>query len=144
MTGTTTTTAPLTAALQQATEMVRTLTPQQLDDLAAGRGELVFRRAPHAASTRSSVPTRRPRPEVDVSADVAEINRLGTPGEVDDYLHQHDARFTVPVLRQIARALGPTVLTTGRTKAEIRRDIVAGTAGFRTRSAAMSGGAWAK
>jgi hypothetical protein len=144
MTGTTTN-APLTAALQQATEMVRTLTPQQLDDLAAGRGELVFRRAPHAASTRSSAPTRRPRPEVvDVSADVAEINRLGTPGEVDDYLHQHDARFTVPVLRQIARALGPTVLTTGRTKAEIRRDIVAGTAGFRTRSAAMSGGAWAK
>jgi hypothetical protein len=143
MTGTTTT-APLTAALQQATEMVRTLTPQQLDDLAAGRGELVFRRAPHAASTRSGAPTRRPRPEVDVSADVAEINRLGTPGEVDDYLHQHDARFTVPVLRQIARALGPTVLTTGRTKAEIRRDIVAGTAGFRTRSAAMSGGAWAK
>ncbi|HEY4421702.1 MAG TPA: hypothetical protein VGN22_19405 [Pseudonocardia sp.] len=142
MTGTTTT-APLTAALQQATEMVRTLTPQQLDDLAAGRGELVFRRAPHAASTRSSAPTRRPRPEVDVSADVTEINRLGTPGEVDDYLHQHDARFTVPVLRQIARALGPTVLTTGRTKAEIRRDIVAGTAGFRTRSAAMSGGAWA-
>jgi hypothetical protein len=138
MTGTTT--APLTAALQQATEMVRTLTPQQLDDLAAGRGELVFRRAPHAASA----PTRRPRPEVDVSADVAEINRLGTPGEVDDYLHQHDARFTVPVLRQIARALGPTVLTTGRTKAEIRRDIVAGTAGFRTRSAAMSGGAWGK
>jgi hypothetical protein len=143
MTGTTMN-APLTAALQQATEMVRTLTPQQLDDLAAGRGELVFRRAPHAASTRSSTPTRRPRPEVDVSADVAEINRLGTPGEVDDYLHQHDARFTVPVLRQIARALGPTVLTTGRTKAEIRRDIVAGTAGFRTRSAAMSGGAWAK
>jgi hypothetical protein len=143
MTGTTTT-APFTAALQQATEMVRTLTPQQLDDLAAGRGELVFRRAPHATSTRSSAPTRRSRPEVDVTADVAEINRLGTPGEVDDYLHQHDARFTVPVLRQIARALGPTVLTTGRTKAEIRRDIVAGTAGFRTRSAAMSGGAWAK
>jgi hypothetical protein len=139
----TATTAPLTAALQQATEMVRTLTPQQLDDLAAGRGELVFRRAPHIASARSTAPTRRPRPEVDVSADVAEINRLGTPGEVDDYLHQHDARFTVPVLRQIARALGPTVPTTGRTKAEIRRDIVAGTAGFRTRSAAMSGGAWA-
>jgi hypothetical protein len=134
--------APLTAALQQAAAVLQALTPQQLDDLAAGRGQLVFRPAPHAASTRSSAPTRRPRAEVDITADVAEINRLGTPGEVDDYLHQHDARFTVPVLRQIARALGPTVTTTGRTKAEIRRDIVAGTAGFRTRSAAMSGGAW--
>jgi hypothetical protein len=46
------------------------------------------------------------------------------------------------VLKQIARALGPTVLATGRNKAEVRRDIVAGTAGFRSRSAAMSGGAW--
>jgi hypothetical protein len=27
-------------------------------------------------------------------------------------------------------------------KAEMRRDIVAGTVGFRSRSAAMSGGAW--
>jgi hypothetical protein len=141
MTGTTGS-ASFTVALQQATEMVKTLTPQQLDDLAAGRGELVFRRAPHAATTRSTAPTRRQRSDVDIAGDVDEINRLGTPGEVDDYLHHHDSRFTVPVLRQIARALGPTVATTGRTKAEIRRDIVAGTAGFRTRSAAMSGGAW--
>jgi hypothetical protein len=138
----TTGSAPLTAALQQAAEVLKTLTPQQLDDLVAGRGQLVFRSAPHPATARSTTPTRRPRVDVDITADVAEINRLGTPGEVDDYLHQHEARLTVPVLRQIARALGPTVATTGRTKAEIRRDIVAGTAGFRTRSAAMSGGAW--
>ena len=48
----------------------------------------------------------------------------------------------MPVLKQIARELGPTVLATGRSKADVRRDIVAGTAGFRCRSAAMSGGAW--
>jgi hypothetical protein len=48
------------------------------------------------------------------------------------------------VLKQIARGLGPTVSTTGRTKAQLRRDIVEGTAGFRERSAAMSGGAWTR
>jgi len=77
---------------------------------------------------------------VDVDAVVARINELPTPSAVEEYLQE--PRFTAPMLKQIARALGPTVLATGRTKAEIRRDIVAGTVGFRSRSAAMSGGAW--
>jgi hypothetical protein len=77
---------------------------------------------------------------VDVAAAVERINALPTPADVENYLK--DRRFTVSVLKQIARALGPTVLATGRNKAEVRRDIVAGTAGFRSRSAAMSGGAW--
>ena len=78
---------------------------------------------------------------VDITATVARINELPTPSAVEDYLQ--DPRFTVPVLKQVARALGPTVLSTGRSKAEVRRDIVAGTARSRSRSAAMSGGAWA-
>ncbi|HEY0813457.1 MAG TPA: hypothetical protein VGE11_09245 [Pseudonocardia sp.] len=77
---------------------------------------------------------------VDVDAVVARINELPTPAAVEEYLQE--PRFTAPMLKQIARALGPTVPATGRTKAEIRRDIVAGTVGFRSRSAAMSGGAW--
>jgi hypothetical protein len=78
---------------------------------------------------------------VDVATAVVRINELPTPSAVEDYLQ--DPRFTAALLKKIARALGPTVLATGRTKAEIRRDIVAGTVGFRSRSAAMSGGAWA-
>lgn len=77
----------------------------------------------------------------EVRAAVARINALSNPAAVEEYLQ--DPRFTAAVLKQLARALGPTVLTTGRTKADVRRDIVAGTAGFRSRSAAMSGGAWA-
>lgn len=76
----------------------------------------------------------------DIDAMVARINQLSTPGAVDDYLR--DPAFILPVLKQVARALGPTVLSTGRSKAEVRRDIVAGTVGFRSRSTAMSGGAW--
>ena len=80
---------------------------------------------------------------IDIEAAVADINGFTKPGEVADYL-QSRAEFTVPVLKEIARALGPTVNSTGRTKAQLRRDIVEGTAGFRVRSAAMSEGAWAK
>jgi len=77
---------------------------------------------------------------IDVATAVVRINELPTPSAVEEYLQ--DPRFTAATLKQMARALGPTVLVTGRTKAEIRRDIVAGTVGFRSRSAAMSGGAW--
>ena len=80
----------------------------------------------------SAASTPPPRPP--------EINQLDRPGAVAEYLHRE--RFTVPMLREIARALGPTVPTTGRSKDEVIRDIVEGTAGFRIRSAAMSGGAW--
>lgn len=129
--------SPLTAALQQATAVLEALTPAQLEDLATGRGRLEFRPARSARRTSSKAPSG-----VDVAGTVEDINRLSTPTEVADYLIRNDTRFTVVVLKEIAKALGPTVANTGRNKAEIRRDIVAGTAGFRVRSAAMSGGAW--
>ncbi|WP_232664777.1 hypothetical protein [Pseudonocardia sp. TRM90224] len=133
--------SPLAAALQQATAILESLTPSQLEDLATGRGRLEFR---PARSARRPV-AKPPIPAgVDVAAAVAEINRLSTPADVADFLIRNDSLFTVPVLKEIAKALGPTVAGTGRNKAEIRRDIVAGTAGFRVRSAAMSGGAWSK
>jgi len=71
---------------------------------------------------------------------VRAIRALHTPGEVAEYLDRH--RYPVPALREIARALGPTVSTTARDRAGLERNIVEGTAGYRIRSAAMSGGAW--
>jgi hypothetical protein len=126
------------AALAHVTGVLDALSTAQLHDLAAGRLRLVFRPDP---TTRS----RRPEPGsaggTDVAAAaVAEIGRLTSPSEVAGYLTGQ--RFTVPVLREIARALGPTVSSTGRSKDDLIRDIVEGTAGFRIRSAAMSGGAW--
>ena len=133
--------APLAAALQHAAALLETLTPEQLEDIASGNGRLVYR--PGAPRRLNREVVHRPS-GVDVAVVVTEINRLATPIEVGDYLQSHGAAFTVPVLKEIARALGPTVNSTGRTKAQLRRDIVEGTAGFRVRSAAMSGGAWAK
>jgi len=119
-----------------------TLSPEDLSAVAAGRARLEVR---YVALQRRRRAPAVPVPErdhgVDVAAAVERINALRTPAAVEDYLD--DPRFTVSVLKQIARALGPTVLATGRNKAQVRRDIVAGTVGFRSRSAAMSGGAWA-
>jgi hypothetical protein len=131
---------PLAIALQKAVAMLESLSREQLEDIASGNGRLVYRPGPARPMRREVV--HRPS-GVDVAAVVTEINSLATPAEVAEYLQRHGAEFTVPVLKEIARALGPTVNSTGRTKAQLRRDIVEGTAGFRVRSAAMSGGAWA-
>jgi hypothetical protein len=132
---------PLAIALQKAVALLESLSREQLEDIASGAGKLEYRPGPVRPIRREVV--HRPS-GVDVAAAAADINRLVTPAEVADYLQSRSAEFTVPVLKEIARALGPTVNGTGRTKAQLRRDIVEGTAGFRVRSAAMSGGAWAK
>jgi hypothetical protein len=130
---------PLAIALQKAAVLLESLSREQLEDIASGEGMLVYRPGPSRQVRREVVHRSAGG---DIAAVVAEINKMTTPAEVNEYLRSNDARFTVPVLKQIARALGPTVTTTGRTKAQLRRDIVEGTAGFRVRSAAMSGGAW--
>ena len=123
--------------LAHVTAVLDQLSAAQLDDLATGRGRLVFRSETGTRPARQETPHRG---KTDVAIAVESINQLTGVAEVAGYLQQQ--RFTVPVLREIARALGPTVSTTGRTRDEVIRDIVAGTAGFRIRSAAMSGGAW--
>jgi hypothetical protein len=125
-------------ALRQVSELLGRLDPEQLTALAEGRGQLVFQ----ATSPRAT----RPRPPAatecgDLDATVSAIRALGSRAEVADYLRAHDGRLTVPVLKQVVRRLGPTVAT-GRSKAELKRNIIEGTAGFRERSMAMSRGAW--
>ena len=133
---------PLAIALQKAVALLESLSREQLEAIASGEGKLVYQPPSPAPQMRRREVVQRPS-SVDVEAAAADINRLATPGEVADYL-QSRSEFTVPVLKEIARALGPTVNSTGRTKAQLRRDIVEGTAGFRVRAAAMSDGAWAK
>jgi len=116
---------------------LRELSPEQLRALAEGRGRLVF--APCAAPTRRR-PASGASSAVDIAADVKAIRAMHTRSDVAEHLAQR--RFTLPVLRELARALGPTVPTTGRNRSELVHDIVEGTVGFRARSAALSGGAW--
>ena len=134
---------PLAIALQKAVALLESLSREQLEDIASGNGKLVYQPG-SARPMRREVVHRPSNANVDIAGAVADINLLATPAEVADYLQSRSVEFTVPVLKEIARALGPTVNSTGRTKAQLCRDIVEGTAGFRVRSAAMSGGAWAK
>jgi hypothetical protein len=129
-----------TLVFKQVVAVLGKLTDAQLAELGAGRAQLVFR-------SDSAVVAARParaaaKPKLDVAAAVAAIRALDGASEVDAYLAAHDKALTVPALREIAKQLGPTVAAGGRSKAEIKRNIVQGTAGFRERSAAMSGGAW--
>jgi hypothetical protein len=125
-------------ALRQVGDLLGRLDPEQLVALADGRGQLVFQAGGAARPAR-------PRPAAtehgELDATVSAIRALGSRAEVAAYLRTHDDRLTVPVLKQVARRLGPTVAT-GRSKAELKRNIVEGTAGFRERSMAMSRGAW--
>lgn len=161
------------AAMQRAITTLQQLSSTQLEDLAQGRAELVFRSAeesrPEGAVASERVmsgtddavehparhvhvperhrgPRARPRVHADADPEVVAaagaIRAMSTPAEVAAYLQENDRRFTTPRLREVARVLGPTVSATVRSKAELKRNIIAGTAGFRTRSAAMSGGAW--
>ncbi|SHL49310.1 hypothetical protein SAMN05443637_1325 [Pseudonocardia thermophila] len=139
-------------ALARAAELIDSLSPQELEDLAAGRGRLVYqagetgarpeRHTPDPRAHRAARRSARRALNIDIGAVVERINACTSAAEVAAYLDGLDSRFTVPVLREIARALGPTVNATGRTKAQLHRDIVEGTIGFRERTAAMSGGAW--
>ena len=132
-------TSPTTraAVLAHITAVLDELSTAQLEDLAAGRGRLVFRPETGPRSRRADAELST---GTQVSLAVAEINGLTSPAAVADFLARE--RFTVAVLREIARSLGPTVSSAGRSKDELCRNIVEGTAGFRIRSAAMSGGAW--
>ena len=124
------------AALARVHAAFDQLSCAELEDLAAGRGRLVFRTE---AAGRIRRPEQSPVDD-DVQLAVEDINLLTRPADVADYLRRH--QFTVPMLREIARALGPTVSAAGRSKERLIRDIVEGTAGYRVRSHAMSGGAW--
>jgi hypothetical protein len=167
-------------ALQHVAATLSTLPTEQLQELAAGRGRLVYlpqeaAAAPVASSVSADVPvhpgtaadptdavtvpaTRSAPPpapapaqqaqqaqpaRVDVAAAVADISALTSREQVTAYLRARDRELNVPALRQIARGLGPTVSAAAKSKADLHRNIVEGTAGFRERSAAMAGrGGW--
>ncbi len=123
-----------TAALEQ---VLGELTDQQLRDVAEGRGRLVF--TPCGRARRTTIPALADVAD-GLADEVRAIGAMTTTAEVA--AHLADRRFTVPVLRALARALGPTVSASGRNRAELVHGIVEGTVGFRARSAALSGGAW--
>jgi hypothetical protein len=137
-------------ALKQVTAVLGKLTVEELQDLVAGRGQLVYqsaealvpakgsrRRSPTAPKARVVV---NPRAVFDAVAAAVEIRQMATAQEV--VAHLENGGFTISKLKDLALAIGPTVVLTGRKKDEIIRDIADGVAGYRQRSSAISEGAW--
>ncbi len=128
------------AALRKASDLLAALTEEQLLDLVDGEGRLVFQSGETviAAGRR---PVARSKPALDIPAEVATIEAM----ESAEAVHQHLVRrkFTIAVLKQIAVAVGPRVSTSGRTKADLLRNIAEGTVGHRRRAEALAGDAWA-
>ena len=137
---------PSILVFKQVVAVLGKLSAEQLGELAAGRAQLIFQSGDTVVTARATRPrsTAAPTPKapLDLEGVVAAIKGLAGAAEVEAYLAKNDKALTAPALREIAKRLGPTVISSGRTKADLKRNIVEGTAGFRERSAAMSGGAW--
>jgi hypothetical protein len=135
---------PSILVFKQVVAVLGKLTADQLAELAEGRAQLVFRSEDTevAAKATRARPAAKGKAKPDVDGAVAAIRELAGAEQIEAYLAEHDKALTTPVLREIAKRLGPTVISSGRTKADLKRNIIEGTAGFRERSAAMSGGAW--
>lgn len=133
-----------TLVFKQVVAVLGKLTDEQLAELGSGRAQLVFSSGSTVVAARGTRPrtAAAAKPKLDVDGAVTAIRGLAGAGEVEAYLDANDKQLTAAALREIAKRLGPTVAGGGKNKAEIKRNIVQGTAGFRERSAAMSGGAW--
>jgi hypothetical protein len=127
------------AALKRIFQDLGKLTEAELTELVDGTVRVQL--TGHATPSRATAP----RPStVDVTEIVETILGLQSKDEVESYLEQNDKRFTVAVLKEVAKGLGPTVSKSGTKKADIKRNIVQGTVGFRRDSAIVSGGAYLK
>lgn len=134
-----------TGGYRRAVHVLGKLTDGQQAELGAGRAQLVFSSGSTvvaARASRSRAAAAAAKPKLDVDGAVTAIRRLPGAGEVEAYPDANDKQLTAAALKEIAKRLGPTVTAGGKNKAEIKRNIVRGTPGFRQRSAAMSGGAW--
>jgi hypothetical protein len=127
-------------ALNEIGRLLGTLTEEQLTALAEGRAQVEFRDSPAPA------PAARPRPAkaaVDLEAIIAEIRSLTEEDAVERYLIARDKELSLPLLRDLADRIGPPVSSKGaKSKAQLRKNIAAGTAGLLNRPASVFSGSW--
>ena len=133
-------------ALQQIAKVLDKLTEDQLTELAEGRAVVEFRSggvtigSGRARSSGATPGRAAPKVDIDVEAIAGEIKVLTTSDEVRAYLD--GTKFKLAELKEIARALGPSVSATGRTMAIQKENIVDGTVGFREGATAVFPRGW--
>ncbi|GAA3266345.1 MULTISPECIES: hypothetical protein [Dactylosporangium] len=128
-------------ALNEIGRLLGTLSEEQLTALAEGRAQVEFR-----ATGAPAEPPARPRTVkagADLDAIVADIRAMTEEDDVERYLTARDKDLPLPKLRELAERIGPPVTVKGaKSKAQLRKNIAAGTAGLINRPASVFSGSW--
>lgn len=128
-------------ALNEIGRLLGTLTEDQLIALAEGRARVEFQAD---AAVNAAVHTAaRPKPGVDLDAIVADIRACTAEDAVERLLIARDKELSLPLMRELADRIGPPVTAKGaKSKAQLRKNIAAGTAGLLNRPASVFSGGW--
>ncbi|MEU7867580.1 hypothetical protein [Dactylosporangium sp. NPDC049140] len=132
-------------ALNEIGRLLGTLTEEQLEALADGRAHVEFRDTAGTAAVPPSAPARgKPaKPAADLDAIIADIKALTEEDAVERYLIGRDKDLSLPLMRELADRIGPPVTSKGaKSKAQLRKNIAAGTAGLLNRPASVFSGSW--
>jgi hypothetical protein len=129
-------------ALKEIVKLLDKLTAEQLTDLVEGRAVVEFRSPEQSVSSsrpRKAPPQKKP---VDLDEVIREIQGMTEEDAVEDYLKQRDKQLTLDALKELAQRIGPPVSASGGTKAILRKNIAAGTAGLLNRPVSAFASAW--
>jgi hypothetical protein len=131
-------------ALHEVAKLLEKLTEQQLVDLIDGRAVVEFRTPEvtiQSRAPRRSAAPRSTKREVDLDEVIRDIRAMTEEDAVEAYLQRRDKELTADLLRELAERVGPHISTKGK-KAELRKNIAAGTAGLLNRPASVFSGGW--
>jgi hypothetical protein len=131
-------------ALNEIGRLLGALTEDQLTALAEGRAHVEFRDTDGTATALSPAPRpKSPKQKLDLDEIIAEIKALTEEDAVDRYLQSRDKDLSLPQMRELADRIGPPVTSKGaKSKAQLRKNIAAGTAGLLNRPASVFSGTW--
>ncbi|WP_433047549.1 hypothetical protein [Dactylosporangium sp. CS-033363] len=131
-------------ALNEIGRLLGTLTEDQLTALAEGRAHVEFRDTDGSATALSPAPrAKAPKAKLDLDELIAEIKALTEEDAVERYLQSRDKDLSLPQMRELADRIGPPVTSKGaKSKAQLRKNIAAGTAGLLNRPASVFSGTW--
>jgi hypothetical protein len=127
--------------LNEVAKLLAKLTEAQLIDLTEGRAVVEFRTPEVTITSRAPRKPPAKAPRVDLDDIVRDIKAMTEEDAVERYLAERDRQIGQAALQELAARLGPHISTKG-TKATLRKNIAAGTAGLLNRPASAFGGAW--
>jgi len=118
------------------------LTEEQLTDLADGKAFVEFRSGDDAITSRVVKKTAA-KPKIDLDEVTRDIKAMTAEDAVERYLLDRDKLISVTQMKELATMIGPPVSAKG-TKAQLRKNIAAGTAGVLNRPASAFSDGWVR